>query len=520
MRTADADLRRGGAAMGGGDAAAGPGRQPLGRRRAARRPPLRCPRHRAAPGYQGPLLRCPRHRAAPGYQGPLLACKHLIQHAHHRSRLSCLGSSNCDSNSTATRFSSIGRGCQSMQTSDAGLWAPSMGSVRACWGAPGEARALVTGSQIRAAKVLWIAAVGPAADADGEERLLLWAVDGLASVVLGPVPGLGATSRTWRTPRALLWGQHIGQLQLPGTPLCCFDRARCVLRFENKRGWAGGQVSGCSLACNVLLDAEAPSLHFLDVGASSDGLTCLRTYRVETVEDEPASPPSRSSASSLRAPSVVLPLLTIPPLAKATFFGKLFTVAVMSLQCSSKAKKHSLSSKMSSTTGGPSGMAHDLPLHDLKSRQLLGHCRPISMIAVHPQRCVAVTLDAGGAILWATTVLTPLASLPQPGSGAPRCVLSHWDYICCFASVQYFLMGAHSAGPLSAAAWLADECSNAEGEAVLQLLLASGSSLHVIQLRLRSDTLSSWHAHTCLFLFEPPKHADSTPLQCWWRPPY
>ena len=49
------------------------------------------------------------------------------------------------------------------------------------------------------------------------ERLLVWAVDGLAGVLLGNSSGQG--TRPARNPRALLWGQHAGQLSWAGLSL-------------------------------------------------------------------------------------------------------------------------------------------------------------------------------------------------------------------------------------------------------------------------------------------------------------
>ena len=47
----------------------------------------------------------------------------------------------------------------------------------------------------------------------------MWAVDGLAGVILGGVAGAN-TSRQVRKPRSLLWGSHEGQLTAwSGAPL-------------------------------------------------------------------------------------------------------------------------------------------------------------------------------------------------------------------------------------------------------------------------------------------------------------
>ena len=49
-----------------------------------------------------------------------------------------------------------------------------------------------------------------------QEKLLVWAVDGLAGVVLGGMPVGTGRGRPLRTPRAVLWGQHSGQLTWAG----------------------------------------------------------------------------------------------------------------------------------------------------------------------------------------------------------------------------------------------------------------------------------------------------------------
>ena len=51
------------------------------------------------------------------------------------------------------------------------------------------------------------------------EKMLVWAVDGLTGVVLGSFGGAGG-GRPQRAPRAVLWGQHAGQLSWAGKDLC------------------------------------------------------------------------------------------------------------------------------------------------------------------------------------------------------------------------------------------------------------------------------------------------------------
>ena len=49
--------------------------------------------------------------------------------------------------------------------------------------------------------------------------MLVWAVDGLTGVVLGSFGGAGG-GKPQRAPRAVLWGQHAGQLSWAGKAPC------------------------------------------------------------------------------------------------------------------------------------------------------------------------------------------------------------------------------------------------------------------------------------------------------------
>ncbi|KAA6424834.1 MAG: hypothetical protein FRX49_05008 [Trebouxia sp. A1-2] len=100
-------------------------------------------------------------------------------------------------------------------------------SLRACWGLPcqeplGPANRMVAGS------VLWILAMvdgsqqakapGSKTGAQGpSDQLLLWAVEGLAGVVINGVPNNVPGTRALNTPRAVLWGQHDELLTWPAT---------------------------------------------------------------------------------------------------------------------------------------------------------------------------------------------------------------------------------------------------------------------------------------------------------------
>jgi hypothetical protein len=48
------------------------------------------------------------------------------------------------------------------------------------------------------------------------DQLLLWAVEGLAGVVINGVPNNVPGTRALNTPRAVLWGQHDDLLTWPG----------------------------------------------------------------------------------------------------------------------------------------------------------------------------------------------------------------------------------------------------------------------------------------------------------------
>lgn len=49
------------------------------------------------------------------------------------------------------------------------------------------------------------------------DQLLLWAVEGLAGVVINGIPNNVPGTRALNTPRAVLWGQQDDSLVWPGT---------------------------------------------------------------------------------------------------------------------------------------------------------------------------------------------------------------------------------------------------------------------------------------------------------------
>lgn len=48
------------------------------------------------------------------------------------------------------------------------------------------------------------------------DQLLLWAVEGLAGVVIDGIPNNVSGTRALNTPKAVLWGQHDTLLTWPG----------------------------------------------------------------------------------------------------------------------------------------------------------------------------------------------------------------------------------------------------------------------------------------------------------------
>ena len=56
----------------------------------------------------------------------------------------------------------------------------------------------------------------PCAGGEGE-RLLLWVLDGLAGVVISAIPNNVVGSKLLSSPRAVLWGEHLGLLSWPPT---------------------------------------------------------------------------------------------------------------------------------------------------------------------------------------------------------------------------------------------------------------------------------------------------------------
>ena len=67
----------------------------------------------------------------------------------------------------------------------------------------------------------------------------------------------------------------------------------------------------------------------------------------------------------------------------------------------------------------PSGTAlppRRLQIHDLSSRELLGHAAPVQAQLPHQRTGTAATLDAGGGLLlWQLQPLQPLIVLQAPG---------------------------------------------------------------------------------------------------------
>lgn len=139
--------------------------------------------------------------------------------------------------------------CVGLVISPVGDLVASGGSWRACWGVPQDPPGFPrVGTGARAHSVLWLtvmqtadsssSASGPASvaasallDARAEPKLeqtqgqlSLWAIDGLAGVVLGGAFAAAASGQLPASPvprhlpRAMLWGQHRADLAWPGVP--------------------------------------------------------------------------------------------------------------------------------------------------------------------------------------------------------------------------------------------------------------------------------------------------------------
>ncbi|KAK9861889.1 hypothetical protein WJX84_003839 [Apatococcus fuscideae] len=152
-----------------------------------------------------------------------------------------------------------------------GAFAKEPGSLRACWGTP-LGLATSRGAGQRAAKVMWIVAIGKDGSESEGERLLLWVVDGLASVVISAIPNNVVGSKLLSSPRAVLWGEHQGLLSWP-------------LRAD---GRADEQVLLSQLSCSVGVEEDAPVLHVFEslrMRVGHEAPADLRCYRIDTVDE-------------------------------------------------------------------------------------------------------------------------------------------------------------------------------------------------------------------------------------------
>lgn len=81
------------------------------------------------------------------------------------------------------------------------------------------------------------------------DQLLLWAVEGLAGVVIDGIPNNVSGTRALNTPKAVLWGQHDTLLIWPGEP---------SLPLLQPSQWAPVNISG-TLTMQMLLVVCTPN---------------------------------------------------------------------------------------------------------------------------------------------------------------------------------------------------------------------------------------------------------------------
>ncbi|KAL0048506.1 hypothetical protein WJX82_004799 [Trebouxia sp. C0006] len=173
-------------------------------------------------------------------------------------------------------------------------------SLRACWGMPCQ-EPLGPANRMAAGSVLWILAMvdgsqqakapGSKTGAQGpSDQLLLWAVEGLAGVVINGVPNNVPGTRALNTPRAVLWGQHDDLLTWPGQHT--------------------SSIAERQLACSVSLQDGTPLLHVVESCAMPEhgGIT-LRKYAIHSVDDDTAMVAAQRATSATAAiPPRQLPL--------------------------------------------------------------------------------------------------------------------------------------------------------------------------------------------------------------------
>ena len=70
-----------------------------------------------------------------------------------------------------------------------------------------------------------VAADSKAQEGPPSDQLLLWAVEGLAGVVINGIPNNVPGTRALNTPRAVLWGQQDNSLTWPGSSVLTWHTA-------------------------------------------------------------------------------------------------------------------------------------------------------------------------------------------------------------------------------------------------------------------------------------------------------
>lgn len=92
------------------------------------------------------------------------------------------------------------------------------------------------------------------------DQLLLWAVEGLAGVVINGIPNNVPGTRALNTPKAVLWGQHDALLIWPGTLLLLCSQVHTT-SFEAQETLYMQVLQDC-WGCTACVDPNRTALDY------------------------------------------------------------------------------------------------------------------------------------------------------------------------------------------------------------------------------------------------------------------
>lgn len=104
-------------------------------------------------------------------------------------------------------------------------------------------------------------AEGEAHDGPQSDQLLLWAVEGLAGVVINGIPNNVPGTRALNTPRAVLWGRQDDSLIWPGgfQSTCCAEGLLMHTMLIKSTG----------TCCNGVMKLCCMQLHFIIINVTA-----------------------------------------------------------------------------------------------------------------------------------------------------------------------------------------------------------------------------------------------------------